>query len=67
LSATADLHTGNAFLPTANKALEWERDGLTARPRGIELFSGLKINAHVVDLDNGSGLNLCAISDGDIE
>jgi hypothetical protein len=37
-------------LPTTDKSLKGELNALSPAPGGIKLFTGVKIDAHIVDL-----------------
>ena len=67
LAPAPDLHTGDAFLPALDEALERELDRLPTTPAGVELLAGFKIDAEVMHVDScpGGGFSAVALFDVD--
>lgn len=66
LTATANLHAGNALLPRTDELRKWEVGGLATIPGSIELFASFEINTDIVDVDDSSGLGFSSVADDEV-
>jgi len=66
LTASADLHAGDALLPGADQLRERELRRLATVPGRVELLAGVELDADVVDVHESAGNGLRAVADDEV-